>query len=124
MTYPCFPGVLLTSTPYNILSKPGLPSYVTISEKTKWTAVRGNESYRNDYHQSAKAILAEPGIEPAIPVFKSCTLLTELWAGQKNQSYLSDVQRDYAAPNDKLLALSKQAGFFKKETRRGQLHYL
>ena len=32
--YPCFPGVLVTSTPHNILSNPLAASYITIFETT------------------------------------------------------------------------------------------
>ena len=63
-TYPCFPGVLLTSSPHNILSKPlaAFPHNHCRNNGQRWER---NESCRNDYHQSSERILAEPGIEPA-----------------------------------------------------------
>ena len=39
----------------------------------------GDESCRNDYHQSSERILAEPGSNQRPPVLKSATLSTELW---------------------------------------------
>ena len=63
-TYLCFPGVLLTSIPHNILSKPpaAFPHNHCRNNGQRWER---NESCRNDYHQSSERILAEPGIEPA-----------------------------------------------------------
>ena len=63
-TYPCFPGVLLTSTLHNILSKPlgAFPYNHCQNNRQRW---RRNESCRNDYHQSWERILAEPRIVPA-----------------------------------------------------------
>ena len=63
-TYPCFPRVLLTSIPHNILSKPMtvFPHNHCRNNGRWWER---NESCRNDYHQSSERILAEPGIEPA-----------------------------------------------------------
>ena len=63
-TYPCFPGVLLTSTPHNILSKP-LAAFTHNYCRNNGQRWKRNESCRNDYHQSSKNILAEPWIEPA-----------------------------------------------------------
>ena len=63
-TYPCFPGVLLTSTPYNILSKP-LAAFPHKHCLNNWQRWERDESCRNDYHQSSENILAELGIEPA-----------------------------------------------------------
>ena len=58
-TYPCFSGVLLTSTTHNILSKPvaAFPHYWKNGQQ--WER---NESCCNDYHQSSERILAEQGI--------------------------------------------------------------
>ena len=65
-TYPCFPGVLLTSTPHNTFSKSlaALPHNHCRNNGQQWER---NESCRNDYHQSSERILAEPAIEPATP---------------------------------------------------------
>ena len=63
-TYPCFPGGLLTSAPHKFLSKPlaAFPHNHCRNKRQRW---EGNESCRNDYHQSSERILTEPGIEPA-----------------------------------------------------------
>ena len=63
-TYPCFPGVLLTSTPHNILSKPlaAFPHNHRQNNGLRWVS---NESCHNKYHQSSLRMLAEPGIKPA-----------------------------------------------------------
>ena len=75
--YPCFPGVLLTSTSHNILSKP----LAACQHNHCWW--ERNESCRNDYHQSSERILAKPGIgrgsNQRPPVLKSAMLPTELW---------------------------------------------
>ena len=58
------PRVLLTSTPYNIVSKPlaAFPRNYCLNQEQWWER---NESCRNDYHQSSERILTEPRIEPA-----------------------------------------------------------
>ena len=63
-TYPCFPGVLVTSIPYNILSKPlaAFPHNHCRNNGQQWER---NKSCCNDYRQSSERILAEPGIKPA-----------------------------------------------------------
>ena len=63
-TYPWFPGVLLTSTPHNILSKP-LTAFLHNHCQSNGLRWERNESCRNDYHQSSERKLAEPGIELA-----------------------------------------------------------
>ena len=59
-----FPGILLTSTPHNFLSKPlaAFPHNLCRNNGQRWER---NESCRNGYHQSSERILVEPGIEPA-----------------------------------------------------------
>ena len=74
-TYPCFPGVLLTSTLHNILSKP-LTAFPLNHCRNNGQLRERNESCRNDYHQSSEKILAKPGIEP---VLESAVLPAELW---------------------------------------------
>ena len=61
-TYPCFPRVLLSSTPQNILSEPlaAFPHNHCRNNGQRWER---NESCHNDYHQSSERILAEHGIE-------------------------------------------------------------
>ena len=63
-TYSCFPGVVLNSTPHNIISKPLAAFHVTTVETTD-SGERGMNLFENDYRQSSKRILAELGIEPA-----------------------------------------------------------
>ena len=59
-TYPCFPGVLLTSTPHNIFSKP----LAAFPHKRCWN--NGQQLERNEScHNDSERILVEPGIEPA-----------------------------------------------------------
>ena len=64
-TYPCSPGVLLTSTPHSILSKP-LAAFPHNHCRNNGQQRKKSESCRNDYHQSWERILAEPGIKPVI----------------------------------------------------------
>ena len=52
--YPCFPGVLLTSTPHNILSEP-LCAFPHMHYRNNGQRWERNESCRNDYHQSSKS---------------------------------------------------------------------
>ena len=63
-TNPCFPGIILTSTSHNILFKP-LAAFPHNHCRNNGQQREGNESCRNDYHQSSERIFAEPGIEPA-----------------------------------------------------------
>ena len=94
-SYPWFPGVLLTSTTHNILSKP-LAAYPRNHRRSNGKRWERNESCGNDYHQSSERILAEPGIEPAT----SCSqvrnttdwvmgLGAENWPGAKILSRIS-----------------------------------
>ena len=60
-TYPCFPGILLTSNPHNVLFKPPAtfpPNHCRNNGQQR----ERNECCRIDYHQSSERILAEPGI--------------------------------------------------------------
>ena len=61
-TCPWFPGVLLTSTPHNILSKP-LAAFPHNRCRNKWKWWERNKSCRNDYHHASEKILAKPGTE-------------------------------------------------------------
>ena len=74
-TYPCFPGVLLTSTKHNTLSKPlaAFPHNHCQNNGQRWER---NESCHNDYHQSSEGIFAEPGIEPATSCSRVCNAST------------------------------------------------
>ena len=60
--YPCFPGVLLTSTPHNILSKP-LAAFQLNHCRNNGQWWERNESCHNDHHQSLERILDELRIE-------------------------------------------------------------
>ena len=58
-TYPCSAGILFTSTPHDVLSKP-----LTISQnhcRNKGQGRERDESCSNHYHQSSERILVEPG---------------------------------------------------------------
>ena len=85
-TNQCIPGVLLTSTPHNTsdLSKP-LAAFPNHHFRNNGQWRERNESCRNDYHKSSKRILAEPGIEPAIPCSQVLEALSE--TGMKHERY-------------------------------------
>ena len=70
-TYTSFPGVLLTATPHNILSKP-LSAFPHRSYRNNGQCLERNESARNDYHQSSESISAKPRIEPASSCSQVC----------------------------------------------------
>ena len=63
-THPCFPGVLLTNTPHDILSKP-LAAFLHNHCQNNGQSWERNESCRNDYHQSLERILAKPAMKAA-----------------------------------------------------------
>ena len=63
-TYSYFPGVLLSSTPLNILFKP-LATFTNNHCRNNRQRWERNKSCRKDYHQSPERILTEPKIEPA-----------------------------------------------------------
>ena len=62
-TYPCIPGVILTRTPHNILSKP-LAALPNNHSQKNGRLLEGNESCPNDYNKFSDRISAESGIEP------------------------------------------------------------
>ena len=72
-TYPCFCGVLLTSTPRNILSMPlaAFPNNYCRNNGQRWDR---NESCRNDYHQSSERILVELADQTSNFLFSSLHL--------------------------------------------------
>ena len=76
-TYPCFPEVLLTSTPHIIPSKP-LAAFPRNHCQNKGQQSERNESCPNDYHHSEDRILSELGSNQRPHVLKFCTLPTEL----------------------------------------------
>ena len=59
-TYPCFPGVLLTSTLHSILPKP-LTTLPRHHLRNNGQQRERNELCLNDYHQSSERILGQPG---------------------------------------------------------------
>ena len=63
-TYPSFSGVLLTSTPHNILSMP-LAAFQYNHCRNNRQRWESNDFCHNDYHQSSERILAKLGVEPA-----------------------------------------------------------
>ena len=74
-TYPCFPGVLLTSNPHHILPKP-LAAFPHNHCRNNGQRRERNESCRNDYYQSPERIFAKPGIEPT----RTCSQVPyQLW---------------------------------------------
>ena len=81
--YLCFPGVLLTSPPHNILSKPlaAFPHNHCRNNGQRWER---NKSWRNDCHQSLK-YWQNRGSNQRPPVPKSTTQLTELWGSAKSE---------------------------------------
>ena len=74
--YPCFPGVLLTSIPHNVLSKPlaAFPHNHCWNNGQQWERY---ESCCNNYHKSSERILTKPGIKP---VTRSQVCNTTDWA--------------------------------------------
>ena len=82
-THPCFPQVILTSTPLNSLSKPlaAFSHNHCWNNRQRWER---NESCRNDYHKSSERILAKAGDRNQPPsVLKSPTLPTQLWGSAR-----------------------------------------
>ena len=77
-TYPCFSGVLLTSSPYNILSKPLAAFHITIVETTD-SSERGINPVAMTIINPWKEYLPSQGSNQRPPVLKSATLQTELW---------------------------------------------
>ena len=69
-SYPCFPGVLFTGTPHNILSKP-LAACLQNHCQNNGQHLERNESCCNEYHQSSERILTESGIETSDLLFTS-----------------------------------------------------
>ena len=100
-TYPYFPGVLLTSTPYNILFKQltAFPHNHYWHNSQRWER---KESCCKDYHLSSERILAEPGIEPATSYSQVsnatdwtmglCSLFSDMtWSSAKFLSHFAGV---------------------------------
>ena len=83
-TYPCLPGVPLTSTPDNILSKP-LATFPHNHCRNSEQRYGGYESCGNDDHQSSEKNIGQAGNQnQQPPLLKSAMLRTELW-GSANQ---------------------------------------
>ena len=101
--YPYFPGVLLTNTLYNILSKPlaAFPHNHCRNNGQQWER---NESCRNDYHQSLERIYPEPGIKPVTSSSKVCQLWTKLYMGLRGNPLTKQ--------NFRLLTLSQTSPCF------------
>ena len=77
-TYPCFPGVHLTSTLHNFLSKPLTLSHITIVETTD-KGERGMNPVTMTIINPRKEYWPSRGSNQRPPVLKSTTLPTELW---------------------------------------------
>ena len=86
-TYPCFSGILFTSTLHNMLSKPlaAFP-YNHCQNNREWQ--ERNESSHNDYNQSMERTLAKPGDRTSDLFSATLMLLTELWSSAKDKMYL------------------------------------
>ena len=84
---PCFPGVGLTNTSHNIISKAlaAFPHNHCRNNGQQWER---NESCCNDYHQSSERMVAEPGIEPAT----SCVDEKGLLANQVRDKWIIEIQ--------------------------------
>ena len=102
--YPCFPGVLFTICPHNILSKL-LAAFQHNHCRINEQRCERNESCRNNYYQSLERIMAEPGIEPAIPCSQVLYALTTELCGIGIQPL----------PNNKIFALTKLKAFADKK---------
>ena len=78
-TYPCFSGILLTSTWHNILSKPlaAFPHNHCQNNRQRWER---NESCPMTIINHQKEYWLCQGSNPRTHVFKSATLLSELWS--------------------------------------------
>ena len=75
-TYLCFPGILLTSTPHNILSKP-LATFPRNNCGNNGQRRDRNDFCRNDYHQSSEEYLPSRRSNQRPLVLKSAMLMTE-----------------------------------------------
>ena len=76
-TYPCFPGVLLTSTLHNILSRP-LAAFLIIAKTRDSCEGEMNPVARNIINIQKEYWLSRTWNQQP-PVLKSGTLMTELW---------------------------------------------
>ena len=77
-TYPCFPGVLFSSTPHNILSE-SLAAFLHNHCRKNRRRWERNESCRNDYRQSRKEDWPSQGLNQQPLVLKSAALPSVLW---------------------------------------------
>ena len=91
-TYPCFPGVVLTSTPHNILSKP-LAAFPHNHCRNNGRGERGMNPVSMPIVNPRKEYWPIRGLNPQPPVLKSTMLPTELWdsaaAGTKKLYFYS-----------------------------------
>ena len=77
-TYPCFSGILLTSTPSNILSKPIVAFHITIVE-TKGSSEKGMNPVAMTIINPQIENWLSWGSDQRPPVIKSATPPTKLW---------------------------------------------
>ena len=107
-TYPCFPRILLTSTPHNVLSK-SLAAIPHNYCRNKRQQRERNESCRNDYHQSSERKLAEAGIEPAT----SCSQVTNAtdWSMGLGYESKTKVVSENGCLNTDLKCTDRRANF-------------
>ena len=78
-TYPCFPGVLLPSTPHNILSKP-LAAFPCTIFKTMDSGESGMNPVAITIINPQREYWPSWGSNQRPPVLKSTMLPTELWS--------------------------------------------
>ena len=83
-TYPCFPGVLLTSIPHNIFPSHWLLSRITIVETTE-RGERGMNPVAMTIINPRKEYWPSRRSNQRPPVHKSTTLPTELWSSAGNK---------------------------------------
>ena len=83
-TYSCFPGVLVTSTQHNILSKP-LATFPHNNVRTTDSGERGMNPVAMTIINPRKEYWPSRGSNQRPPVLKSATLPTELWGSAKSE---------------------------------------
>ena len=84
-TYPCFPGVLLTSAPHNILSKP-LAAFPHNIVKTTDSGERGMNHVTMTIINPQIEYWPSRGLNQQPPVLKSTMLPTELWGSARTDA--------------------------------------
>ena len=84
-TYRCFPGILLTSTPHNILSNP-LAAFPHNHCRNTDSGERGMNLVAMTIYNPRKEYWPSRGSNQRPPFLKSSTLPTELWGSARKMS--------------------------------------